>query len=239
MTLDALADALGDLAWHLENQAGLSKGKSAATLREAAQDVRDLIPDTVAMQPEPDPVAAAQSFLLEERERAQELLRAEANRMRAEAFIKEAYFMPAGILSGILDRAIPDDEESRPKWERAHARAKEFLEGLGWTVDSGFGQANPAYIRSREPLRKLARLIDDFPRSHLTSNALAVIHYALLWCENTSFSCTSPITGRCQHGTPPDGVLYPRISMEFVKVENSRNIPKEWTMPLVDEGGAA
>ena len=32
-----------------------------------------------------------------------------------------------------------------------------------------------------------------------------------------------------------DGVLYPRISMELVKVENSRDIPKEWRESLVKE----
>jgi len=171
--------------------------------------------DREAMQPEPDPIAMAQVFLEEEWWRAQVLLATEANRMQKEAFAKEAYFMPAEILNGILDIAIPgaqDDGETRQRWEVAHKQATAFLEDAGWKTDRGYGPPNPAYIRSREPLRQLAKLIDDFPRSHLTSNALAVIHYVLRWCENTLSNSTSPITGKGQRGIPPDGVLYPHIS---------------------------
>jgi len=76
-----------------------------------------------------------------------------------------------------------------------------------------------------------------YPLSNLTSHALTVIHYALRWCENTSYNTVAPITGKRQCGIPPEGVLYPRISMELVKVESSRDIPKEWKEPLVQEGG--
>ena len=232
MTFNSLEEALDALAWHLEDEADTAKGKSREKLKEAAEAVRDLLPDPEAMKPEPDPIAAAQAFLDEERQRAQDLLRAEAARMKKETFIKEAYFMPCGILNGIMDRALPVGEESRSQWEEARKRVEKFLEDAGWTVDPGFGPANPAYIRSREPLRQLARLIDDFPLSSLTSHALAVIRYALRWCENTSYNFTSPITSKGQNGIPPEGVLYPRISMELVKVESSRDVPKEWKEPL-------
>ena len=55
MTFDSLDDALDALACELEDKADLSKGKSAATLREAAVEVRGLIPDPDALEPEPDP----------------------------------------------------------------------------------------------------------------------------------------------------------------------------------------
>ncbi|MCL1986092.1 MAG: hypothetical protein FWG59_06575 [Betaproteobacteria bacterium] len=235
--LAELEGALEDVAWLLEERLDVTKGKTRETLREATEAVRELLPDLEAMQPEPNPIAEAQAFLREECQRAQELLKAETDRMRKEAFIKEAYFMPAEVLNGILDIAIPGEDRDPQQWRELHERIKAFLEEQGWKVNSGFGIANPAYIRSREPLRQLARLIDGFPLSSLTSHALAVIHYALRWCENTSHKFTSPITGKGQCGIPPEGVLYPHISMELVKVESFRDVPKEWQMPLVPEQG--
>ena len=238
MTFNSLVEELDAILWSLEDEADTARGKRRERLRVAAEAVSDLLPDPEAMKPEPDPIAAAQAFLDEERQRAQLLLSAEAARLKKEAFIKEAYFMPCGILNGIMNITLPGDGENHQhQWEEARKRVEAFLENAGWKVDSGFGEANPAYIRRREPLRQLARLIENFPRSSLTAHALEVIHYALRWCENTSYCFTSPITGKGQCGIPPEGVLYPRISMELVKVESSLDVPKEWKEPLVPEPG--
>jgi hypothetical protein len=154
--------------------------------------------------------------------------------MKKEAVIKEAFFMPAGILNGIMGMAMGTTDD---QWREVREKIEAFLEYAGWHVDSGFGSYNPAYIRSREPLRQLARLMEDFPQNPLTRHALAVIHYALRWCENTSYAVVSLMTGKAQNGIPPEGVLYPRISMELVKVEHQRDIPKEWKEPLAPEQG--
>jgi hypothetical protein len=193
------------------------------------------------MKPEPDPVEDARNFLDEERQRAQMLLRTEAARMKKEAYVKEAYFMPCEVLNGIMERVLPGNNEDRDphEWRTLRMRAEVFLEEAGWSVDPGHGPANPTYIRSREPLRKLARLMEEYPLQPLTAHVLAVLHYALRWCENTSYNSTSPITGKGQCGVPPEGVLYPRISMEFVQMEHARDIPKEWKEPLVSKEEAA
>jgi hypothetical protein len=241
MTFAALEDVLDNLALYLENEADSSKGKKTKeTLKEAAEAVRNILPDPEAMKPEPDPIAVAQAFLLEERIRAQKVLVTEAARMKKEAVIKEAFFMPCGVLNGIMDIALSTTDDNRhenDRWRDVRDKIEAFLEAAGWTVDSGFGSYNPAYTRSREPLRLLARLMEDFPRHTLTTHVLAVLHYALRWCENTSYAFISPMTGKAQPGVPPEGVLYPHISMEFVKVESSKDVPKEWTKPLVTEPG--
>ena len=42
------------------------------------------------------------------------------------------------------------------------------------------------------------------------------------------------ISGKA-NGQAPDGVLYPRISMELHPFKNYRDIPKEWKEPLVSK----
>ena len=98
---------------------------------------------------------------------------------------------------------------------------------------------NPAYIeRQYEPIRKLNTLIDQYYHSPLTAHVLAVLHFALRWCENTSHNYVSPISGRAE-GIAPDGVLFPHISMEFHPFKTYRDVPKEWLEPLVSKEVAA
>ena len=63
------------------------------------------------------------------------------------------------------------------------------------------------------------------------------IELQILERANTGRNAAGLIRKRLTVSTPPDGVLYPRISMEFVKVERSRDVPKEWKAPLVPEPG--
>ena len=227
--LAGLEGALEDIAMVLEDKADSARGKTKEALRDAAEAVRELIPDRDAMQPEPDPIAEAQAFLMQERLLAQELLNTEAARMRKESTIKAAFCIPDGLLSRVIQALLPGVEHD--EFKAANSKVEAIFEDAGWRVYSYASSLSSN--KAREPLRQLARLIEDFPRSSLTSHALAVIHYALRWCENVSYAYVSPITGKAQNGVPPDGVLFPRISMELVKVESSQDIPKEWREPLV------
>ncbi len=48
------------------------------------------------------------------------------------------------------------------------------LESIGWEVYGKWGPANPAYIRGREPLRKLSELMDS-PLGHSRMSLSALL----------------------------------------------------------------
>ena len=163
---------------------------------------------------------------------AQDLLRTESTRQRKEEVMQEAFTIPAATLYGLLKAAF--DAAGVEYAEGAFKAAEQKLEGYGWEVYGHMGEANLGYIRTRAPLRKLATLIDRYPRSPLTDHTLAVLHFSSRWCENTSHNFPSPISGKAD-GQAPDGVLYPRISMELHPFKSYRDIPKEWKEPLVSK----
>ena len=165
---------------------------------------------------------------------AQEILRSESDRQHKEAVAKEAFCMPSGLLCRLIEAIKP---ELRGKGYPDESKAaQEVVKTYGWDMEY---TDNPAYIAKRyAPIRKLDALIDQFPLSPLTAHVLAVLHFAHRWCENTSCNHPSPISGRSD-GIARDGVLYPRISMEFHPFKGYREVPKEWFEPLVSKEVAA
>jgi hypothetical protein len=99
------------------------------------------------------------------------------------------------------------------------------------------GRPNPAYIGSKEPLRQLAAMLNNHPLHFLTTHVLTVLHYSLRWCENTSQIFRSPISGKAD-GIAPEGVLFPRISLEFHPFKTRHDTPQEWRSPLVKDNNA-
>ena len=155
--------------------------------------------------------------------KAKRLLYSEAARRQKETTMKEAYCISSDMIGEIISTLFPDHEGGTREY------IEEVFESRGWNVSYGTD------IKRRKPLRQLARLIAGYPRHPLTAHVLAVVHFAHRWCENTSHLTVSPITGKCQNGKAPDGVQYPRISMEFVEVGHKDNVPNEWKAPLVSQ----
>jgi hypothetical protein len=229
-SLSRLGTDLDDLAWDLEEEAQDLRGKGREALLDSAKAIRGLVPDEEAMPPEPDPVEEAQRLLWEETQRAQELLRAESARQAKENTIKEAFAIPNGLLSAVFDVLRPEigTDEYRELFEKVSA----VFEDAGWKVYKWTGRLESN--DRGEPLRQLSTLMEKYPVHHLTAHVRAVLHHALRWCENTSCNHPSPISGKVQNGNAPEGVLYPRISIELVPAQRSRDVPKEWQEPLVN-----
>ena len=113
--------------------------------------------------------------------------------------------------------------------------ATPVLERFGWVVHH---TDNPKWIAKQyAPLRMLAALRERHPSHPLTKHVLEALWLALRWCENTSLSYVSPISGIAD-GKAPEGVLYPRISIELHPLETWRDIPKEWSGTAVKDGAA-
>ncbi|MDY0258672.1 MAG: hypothetical protein RBR41_03270 [Desulfovibrio sp.] len=156
-------------------------------------------------------------------EDAQDVLRSEAERQKKEAIIRESFAIPAATLFAVLSAVFDARTAEHPG--EVFAAAKEALENEGWIVYGEHGPANPAYVRSRAPLRQLLALIENFPCHHLTSHVLSVMRHALRWCENTSRG----------HGLVHNGALYPHIAMELQTLNSAKDVPREWREPLVND----
>lgn len=165
-------------------------------------------------------------------EDAREVLQNEAERCKKEAVARESFAIPADTLFAVLTTVFDARTAEHPG--EVFAAAKEALENEGWIVYGEHGPANPAYVRSRAPLRQLLALIENWPCHHLTAHTLSVLRSALRWCENTSYNYRSPISG-IANGCAPDGVFYPRILMELQPLKEARDIPREWREPLIAE----
>lgn len=163
---------------------------------------------------------------------AHEILRNEAERCKKEAVIKEAFAIPADTLFAVLTAVFDVRTAEQPG--EVFAAAKKALEHEGWIVYGEHGPANPAYVRSRAPLRQLLALIENFPCHHLTAHTLSVMRHALRWCENTSRNYCSPISG-ISDGRAPDGVLYPHVSLDLHPLASMTDVPREWREPLVND----
>jgi hypothetical protein len=229
LDLAGLNKTLELLAWLLEAEAEDTKGKKRKkeVLLNAAKEVRELMPDLEAMPPAPDPVKEAQLLLWNEAQRAQSLLSTEAARIRKETTIKAAFCIPSGLLAGIIEILCPDLEGEEHR--KTYDRLVDAFEDIGWRVYrwTSHLQTN----EQREPLRQLSALLEEHPGHHLTGQVRELLALALSWCANTSHNKAPGL------GDAPEGVLYPRISLELVPVKNKRDVPKEWREPLVKKDG--
>lgn len=213
-TLQAFGDALDELAWSLEEEGTERRGKVREVFQSAAKAVRGLMPDEDAMSPQSDPIAEARRLLLDECIKAQELLMTEAARVKKEVAIREAFALPSSLLFDLVDAIAPGKkQESR---EAAFA----ILERAGWSVRDFSGNGGVKYIKGREPLRKLAELREKFPIHYLRAHVEEVLDLALTWCKGASL-----VYG---NGQPPEGVLYPHITVDMLPFPSGRDVPKEY-----------
>ena len=112
-------------------------------------------------QPHSRVISEARSLMASEVRRAEALLVTESTRRKVEVARQEAYCISASMLSTLIAALKPD---ATPSESRVAYNALETLfTAAGWEVIGKFGPANPAYIRSREPLRKLADLMECCP----------------------------------------------------------------------------
>ena len=132
--------------------------------------------------------------------------------------------IPGGLLEAIIDAVKPESRGKR--LEKEMEAAATVLERFGWEMQY---TDNPKWITKRyAPLRMLAALWERHSAHPLTGHVLEALRLALRWCENTSPERISPISGKAD-GKAPEGVLYPRISIELQPLETWRDIPKEWS----------
>jgi hypothetical protein len=231
ITEDWLAATLEDWAIVLEGEAESAEGDHKEALLKLVEEIRRYAPDFDAAPPKPDPVLNAQWLLAKERASAQKLLNEEAERARKESAIKEAFCIPEGLICRVLQAIIPADMR-RDGFDDAYGKAARVFEDAGWQVYT-YCYSLPS-DKKQEPLRQLSKMLENFPIHPLTAQVCEALSYALRWCENTSCRIPSPITGEAS-GIAPEGVFFPRLTLELEKVESNRDIPAEWAGKLVKE----
>lgn len=233
LDFDGLRWRLQELSQGLENikQTAEAAGQGAIVEEIAylIEDVSYMTPDADAMEPELDPITAARKLLQEECRNALDLLKTESARQHKEAMKKEAFCLPYSLFQRLI-KAVKPEVESEEEWNAIHAAAEKELERFGWVVEEHVD--NPAYIEKRAVFfRQLRDLTERYPLHYLTTHTLEVLRLALSWCENTSHAYPSPITG-VANGNAPEGIFFPRISLELIPFKTWRDVPKEWREPL-------
>jgi hypothetical protein len=186
VTLGGLKSTLGSIEAELEAGAKEVKSKLYKTVLEIlAQGIHDIIPDLEALPPEPDPLRDAIDLLNAEVERAQVLLAEEAERTRREQTIKEAFCIPGALLFRIIEVVSPKATPEGAK--ELYDQITAVFEDRGWKV---YHWANhlPS-IESREPLRQLSTLLEQYPVHYLKRHVLEVLSRVtawLAWCGTPS-----------------------------------------------------
>ena len=138
--------------------------------------------------------------------------------------------IPGGLLEAIIDAVKPESRGKR--LENEMEAAATVLERFGWKMQY---TDNPKWITKRyAPLWMLAALWERHSAHPLTGHVLEALRLALRWCENTSPEHISPISGKAD-GKAPEGVLYPRISIELHAIKSWDGIPKDWWASAVKE----
>lgn len=237
VTLPYISGVVSDLREELETleQTTLAPSGLAGVFGYLFDMLNNLDPDMEACPAKAtaqQEVNDARRILATAYENAQKVLRTEVERRKKEAVARESFAIPADTLFAVLTAVFDARTAEHPG--EVFAAAKEALENEGWIVYGEHGPANPAYVRSRAPLRQLLALIENFPCHPLTAHTLSVLRHSLRWCENTSYNYRSPISGMAD-GRAPGGVLYPHVSLDLHPLASMKDVPREWREPLVND----